>query len=148
MGELATVTLLVAVVGFTYWDYKRVQKMVVPPPPKPEPLPEVVPCEPEREPTFQELGQYIIDCEDEIESRQKQLMTMQEWAHVKVLIAAGNLDVASKLGGVIGLLIGVGIPTLWPDHWWAAVPTMFVLWRYFLKPFETAYEKAKAHAGK
>lgn len=148
MSEFWVIPLVLAFSGLIYWDVRRIKKMVVPPPPKPEPLPPPIP-EDDEETTYRKILESGNESEHELKSdpmywnRKDPNITGHEWAQVKFLIAAGNLEVANKIGGLIMLVIGVFIPAVWPANWWLVFPALFIVWRYYLRPFEKAMEKAR-----
>jgi hypothetical protein len=131
--------------AYIYWDYKRVQKMVVPPPPKPAPLPDAIPAD-EKETTYRKTIAYGNECEHEIKSRPIDQMTGSEWAQVKELIAAAQLDTASSIGSWIVVLIFCLVSYRWPDNWWIYIPILIFGKMVITRPFEKQLEKARDYA--
>lgn len=143
--EILGVAAMLIVGAYIYWDYKRVQKMVVPPPPKPAPLPEEMPID-DAETTYRKLIAYGAECEHEIKSRPVDQMTGSEWAQVKELIAAGNLEVASTAGSWIAVVGGMFIAYARPESWFLWLPVLLLGRWVIVKPFVTALNNAKSYS--
>lgn len=75
-------------------------------------------------------------------------MTGREWAEVKVLIAAGNLEVVTRLSAVTAVLATMLAFVLFKDGGWLALPVIFVCQHYYLKSFTIALKKAQDYAEK
>ncbi|MFZ2306863.1 MAG: hypothetical protein WAW73_20470 [Rhodoferax sp.] len=135
-NELWVIPLVAAVAGFIYWDYKRVQRMVVPPPPKPAPI--RTPVEVTDDDDDEPVRRGVPDWE-----RPEPQITGHEWAQVKFLIASAQLDTASTLGSWFAMIIGFGVSMRWPDAWWAYLPIFFFGRMVITRPFEKALEKAR-----
>lgn len=134
-NEIWVILLIVVVAGFTYWDYKRVKNMVLPPPPKPAPL--RPPVEATSDDIDGPVQGVILDWE-----RPESTMTGHEWAQVKVLIAAAQLDTASLIGAWIVVIVFALIASLWPEKWWIYVPVLLFGNIAIRWPFEKALENA------
>lgn len=70
-------------------------------------------------------------------------MTPREWAQVRHMVAAGNMEVADRICAGIAMAIMLVGSAVFPGAFWAALIIGYLFWWLVPRPFTKAYEVAR-----